>query len=216
MKHLIKFSSVYKEYGKKKALYDININIKEGEFVFIKGETGAGKTTLLKLLLASEKVTEGNVFVDMVNLTSITKKKIVTLRQKIGFVFQDFKLIQTKNLFENIALPLEIKGYEKIKEEVFNILLKLKMDKKKNLYPANISEGEKQKIAFARAVVGKPKIILADEPTSSLDSKESDIILNILNDLNQKGTTIIFATNRDEIIRNIDKKIYFLKEGIIQ
>ncbi len=217
MDYIIKFSGVHKKYLNKTILSDINIGIKENEFVFIKGVAGAGKTTLLKLIVAAEKTTYGNVFVEGRNLSSITRKKLINLRQKIGFVFEDFKLIDVQNVFDNIALPLVIAGYEAdiIQKKVNYILSILKVEHLKNMYPNSLSKGEKQKIAFARAIIGDKRIILADEPTANLDLNETKLILDLLDILNKDNKTIIFTTNKEYIVKNTDKKVFFLKNGTL-
>ena len=216
MDYIIKFSGVHKKYLNKTILSDINIGIKENEFVFIKGVAGAGKTTLLKLIVGAEKTTYGNVFVEGRNLSSITRKKLINLRQKIGFVFEDFKLIDVQNVFDNIALPLVIAGYEAdvIQKKVNYILSILKVEYLKNMYPSSLSKGEKQKIAFARAIIGDKKIILADEPTANLDLNETKLILDLLDILNKDNKTIIFTTNKEYIVKNTDKKVLLLQDGV--
>ena len=218
MNSLIKFSNVYKKYEGKTALYDINFSIKENEFVFLSGESGSGKTSILKLIIAWEKASKGAVFVDGINLSSITKKRIPKLRQKIGFVFQDFKLIDSKTIFENLSLVLEIRGGIN-KKEINALLTHFEMQDKKELYPYNLSEGERQKIAIARAFVGKPKIIILDEPVANLDEKNTKLIMKILKkiyDSKSYKIATLFATNNKNILKNTNKRIIYLKEGIVQ
>ncbi len=179
---IIQMFHVHKYYGSKKALIDISLNVSKNEFLFISGPSGAGKSTLLRLLYLGEPVSEGQVLVDGMNLSRISRKRIPFLRRKFGIIFQDYKLISTKSVFDNVALVLEASGKKRkfIEKKVRSVLRTVGIEQRFNALPHSLSGGEQQRVAVARAVVGSPKIILADEPTGSLDSDSADIILNLL------------------------------------
>jgi cell division transport system ATP-binding protein len=167
---IIRIFHVHKNYGSKKALININLNVSKNEFLFITGPSGAGKSTLLKLLYLGEPVSEGQILIDGMNLSRIPRKRIPLLRRKLGIIFQDYKLIPTKTVFDNVALVLEAMGKKRrfVQKKVNSVLRTVGMKKRFNALPQSLSGGEQQRIAVARAVVGGPKIILADEPTGSL------------------------------------------------
>jgi cell division transport system ATP-binding protein len=212
---IIQMFHVHKHYGSKKALIDINLNIHKNEFLFISGPSGAGKSTLLKLLYLGEPISEGQVLIDGMNLSRISRKRIPLLRRKFGIIFQDYKLISTKTVFDNVALVLEATGKKKkfIEKKVKSVLRTVGMEKRINALPLSLSGGEQQRVAVARAVVGVPKIILADEPTGSLDSDSADIILNLLKGFHTQGGTVIVATHDKELIRKAGGRIINLKQG---
>lgn len=212
---IIQMFSVHKYYGSKKALVDINLNVSKNDFLFISGPSGAGKSTLLKLLYLGEPVSEGQVLVDGMNLSRMSKKRIPLLRRKFGIIFQDYKLIPTKTVFENVALVLEASGEKRkfIGKKVKSVLRTVGIEQRINTLPASLSGGEQQRVAIARAIVGVPKIILADEPTGSLDSDSADIILKLLKGFHTHGGTVIIATHDKELIRKAGKRILYLKQG---
>ena len=212
---IIQMFHVYKHYGSKKALIDITLDVPKNEFLFISGPSGAGKSTLLKLLYFGEPVSEGQVLVDGMNLSRISRKRIPILRRKIGIIFQDYKLIPTKTVFDNVALVLEAAGKKKkfIEKKVKSVLRTVGMEQRINALPPSLSGGEQQRVAVARAVVGVPKIILADEPTGSLDSDSADIILDLLKGFHTQGGTVIVATHDKELIRKAGERIIYLKHG---
>ena len=212
---IIQMFHVHKHYGSKKALIDINLNISKNEFLFISGPSGAGKSTLLKLLYLGETVSEGQVLVDGMNLSRISGKRIPFLRRKFGIIFQDYKLISTKTVFDNIALVLEASREKRkfIEKKVRSVLRTVGIEQRINALPHSLSGGEQQRVAVARAVVGVPKIILADEPTGSLDSDSADIILNLLKGFYTHGGTVIVATHDKEFIRKAGGRILYLKQG---
>ena len=212
---IIQMFHVHKYYGSKKALIDITLKVSKNEFIFISGPSGAGKSTLLKLLYLGEPVSEGQVLVDGMNLSRISRKRIPFLRRKLGIVFQDYKLIPTKNVFDNVALVLEAAGKKKkfIEKKVKSVLRTVGMEQRINALPPSLSGGEQQRVAVARAVVGVPKIILADEPTGSLDSDSADIILDLLKGFHTQGGTVIVATHDKELIRKAGGRIISLKHG---
>jgi cell division transport system ATP-binding protein len=212
---IIRMFHVYKRYGSKNALADITLDVARNEFLLLSGPSGAGKSTLLKLIYLGEPVSEGQILVDGMNLSRISRKRIPFLRRKCGIIFQDYKLIPTKTVFENIALVLEAAGKKKrtVRMKVNSVLRTVGMEGKGDSVPPSLSGGEQQRIAVARAVVGDPKIILADEPTGSLDAKSADIILNLLKRFYALGATVIVATHDTELIREHDGRHLHLEQG---
>lgn len=212
---IIRMFRVHKRYGSKKALVDISLDIFKNEFLFVSGPSGAGKTTLLKLLYLGEPVSEGQVLIDGMNLTRIPHKWVPFLRRKLGVIFQDYKLIPTKTVFDNVALVLEARGCKRefVRKKVNSVLRNVGMEERVNAFPPSLSGGEQQRIAVARAVVGEPKIILADEPTGSLDAESASIILELLKGFHARGGTVIVATHDRELMRKAGGQIIFLKDG---
>jgi len=209
---------VHKNYGAKKALANITLDIKKNELLFISGPSGAGKTTLLKLLYLGEKVSEGQVLIEGINLSRISYDRIPFLRRKFGIIFQDYKLIPTKTVFDNVAIVLEATGKKQrfIEKKVKSILRTVGMEETLHSLPPSLSGGEQQRIAFARAVVGDPKIILADEPTGNLDEVSADIILELLKKFHSRGATVIIATHDKELIRKTGGRVIHLNQGYLQ
>ena len=209
---------VHKNYGAKKALANITLDIKKNELLFISGPSGAGKTTLLKLLYLGEKVSEGQVLIEGINLSRISHNRIPFLRRKFGIIFQDYKLIPTKTVFDNVAIVLEATGKKQrfIEKKVKSILRTVGMEETLHSLPPSLSGGEQQRIAFARAVVGDPKIILADEPTGNLDEVSADIILELLKKFHSRGATVIIATHDKELIRKTGGRVIHLNQGYLQ
>jgi len=212
---LIRMFHVYKNYGAKNAIIDITLDIAKNEFLFVTGPSGAGKTTLLRLLYLGETVSEGQILVDGMNLARITRNRIPQLRRKYGIIFQDYKLIPTKTVFDNIAIVLEAMGRKRrlIQKKVKSVLRTVGMEEKLNALPPSLSGGEQQRVAVARAVVGDPKIILADEPTGSLDTDSADIIIELLKRFHTRGTTIIIATHDKQLISKTGGRAIYLKQG---
>ena len=214
--HLIRLFHVNKYYGAKKALVDITLDVSKNEFLFINGPSGAGKSTLLKLLYFGEPVSEGQVLIDGMNLSRISGKRIPFLRRKFGIIFQDYKLIASKTVFENVALVLEAAGRKSrlIQKKVNSVLRTVGMEDRRGAFPPSLSGGEQQRIAIARAVVGDPKIILADEPTGSLDPESAGIIVDLLKRFHTRGSTVIVATHDKNFIRSTTGgRTIFLKQG---
>lgn len=212
---MISFDKVTKVYQKDwVALQDITFNINKGEFVFICGPTGAGKTTLLKLIYKDEEPTRGNIKVFDQNLKGLRTKEIPKLRRKIGVVFQDFKLLQDRTLEENVAFALEVTNTppRETRKKLMDILTYLRLSHKKYAFPYQLSGGEQQKVAIARALVRDPYILLADEPTGNLDAKSSEEITNILLDINYKGTTVIMATHNLNLVKRIKKRMLRIED----
>jgi cell division transport system ATP-binding protein len=215
---IIRMFHVHKTYGNKKALIDITLEIAKNEFLFISGPSGAGKTTLLKLLYLGETTSEGQVLIDGMNLSRIPHKRIPFLRRKYGIIFQDYKLIPTKTVFNNVALTLEAVGKKRrfVEKKVKSILRTVGMEERLHAFPPSLSGGEQQRIAVARAVIGDPKIILADEPTGNLDEDSADIIFKLLKKFHTRGATIIVATHDKELIRKTGGRVIHLNQGYLQ
>ena len=215
---IIRMFHVYKNYGAKKALVNITLDIPKNELLFISGPSGAGKTTLLKLLYLGEKVSEGQVLIEGMNLSRISHKQIPLLRRKYGIIFQDYKLIATKTIFDNVAIVLEATGKKRrfIEKKVKSILRTVGMEESLHSFPPSLSGGEQQRIAVARAIVGDPKIILADEPTGNLDEVSADIILDLLKRFHSRGATVIIATHDKELIRKTGGRVIHLHQGYMQ
>lgn len=214
---LIRMFHVYRRYGSKAALFDINIEVFKNEFIFITGPSGAGKSTLLKLLYLGEPASEGQILVDGINLSRISRNRIPFLRRKIGIIFQDFKLIHSKTVFENIALVLEAAGKPRqfIQKKVGSVLRAVGMEDRQNSFPLSLSGGEQQRVAIARAVAGDPTIILADEPTGSLDAESASQVTGLLKEFHIRGSTIIVATHDKEFINKMGGRTLCLKQGRI-
>ena len=215
---MILFDSVSKIYSSNFfALKDVNLNIESGEFVSIVGQSGAGKTTVLKLLTAEEAPTKGKVVLDNYDINFIKPSHLPRLRQKIGVIFQDFKLLDKRTVFENVSFALEMAG--KTNEEIQNLIPQLLeivgLSEKINNYPNELSGGERQRVSIARALVHKPKILLADEPTGNLDMINSWDIIQLLLRINQYGTTVILATHNREVINSLNKRVITLDRGRI-
>jgi len=208
---------VYKNYGPKKSLIDINLDVTKNELLFISGPSGAGKTTLLKMLYLGEPVSEGQVLIEGMNLSRIPRKRIPFLRRKIGIIFQDYKLIRTKTVFDNVALVLEAMGKKRrlIQKKVRSVLRTVGMEERLDSFPPSLSGGEQQRVAVARAVAGDPKIILADEPTGSLDAESSDVILELLKRFHTRGATVIIATHDRGLIHKTTGRTIYLKQGCL-
>lgn len=212
---MILFEDVSKKFGSSTALDDISLEIKQGEFVFIVGPSGAGKSTLLRTLTREIQPTSGKIMVGHTDITKTKDKDIPSLRRKVGVVFQDFKLLDDRTVFENVALALEVLGKsdEEIAKLVEHILKLVEIWDKRNLFPRQLSGGEAQRTAIARAVVGKPDVLLADEPTGDLDSKTAWGVIQLLSEINSWGTTILMATHNQEIVNTLKRRVIILKAG---
>jgi cell division transport system ATP-binding protein len=213
---MIQMYNVYKLYeGGVRALEDITLSIEKGEFVFLTGPSGAGKTTLLKIIFREELPTSGNVLVNNFNIARLQRSSVPYLRRNIGVVFQDFKLLKKKTVFENVAFALKVIGAPRreIEQRVLQILRLLDLKDKMNMLPHLLSGGEQQRVAIARALVNHPAIVLADEPTGNLDQELSLEIMSLFEDINARGTTVVIATHNRLIIREMRKKVFCLDKG---
>ncbi len=215
---MIKFVNIKKIYeGNYVALDNVNLEIKQGEFVSLVGTSGAGKSTLLRMLTREMRPTSGKVLVEGVDLAELEDKEIPMLRRKIGTVYQDFKLLSRKTAFENVAFALEVSGEAEhdIAIDVPEILGVVGLGDKFNNFPHQLSGGEKQRLAIARAMIHRPKIILADEPTGNLDLVNSYDVLKLLEKINELGTTVILATHDDKIVNAVGKRVVTMDKGRI-
>ena len=213
---MIRFENVSKVYkGEKKALDDISIDIKKGEFVFLVGSSGAGKSTFIKLLLKEEEPTEGNIIINEMETTNISKRKVQKLRRSMGVVFQDFRLLPNKTVYENIAFAMEITGNKAkdIRRKVPSILSMVGLSDKARSYPSELSGGEQQRVGIARAIINNPSLLIADEPTGNLDPTNSTDIMNLLKDINNRGTTVLVATHAKDQVDKMLQRVIALDKG---
>lgn len=200
-----------------KALDDVTFRINKGEFVFVVGSSGSGKTTLIKLLLKEMKPTEGEITVDDKKYSKLRRKEIPMLRRKIGVVFQNFRLLKDRTVFENVAFAQQVveRPMKEIRRQVPATLTMVGLADKYKQFPKELSGGEQQRVALARAIVNQPDIILADEPTGNLDPKNSLEIMRLLEEINQRGTTVVVVTHNKEIVNLMQKRVITLKKGRI-
>jgi cell division transport system ATP-binding protein len=216
---VINFDKVSKQYKNSNtpALNEINLNIEQGEFVFLVGQSGSGKSSLLRLLLKEEKPTSGTVTVDGINVAKLPNRKVPAFRRSMGIVFQDFRLLPGKTVFDNVAFGMEVIGKSKkeIQQRIPAILDLVGLDEKAHRLPSELSGGEQQRGALARAFVNKPKLLLADEPTGNLDPSTSVGIMKLLDRINRKGTTIVMATHDVAIVDQMRKRIVQMENGNI-
>ncbi|MFA6082610.1 MAG: cell division ATP-binding protein FtsE [Patescibacteria group bacterium] len=214
---MIEFIHVSKKYGKKTAVEDLNFFIDRDEFVTLVGPSGSGKSTLIKLLIAEEKPTSGQIVVAGRDITTLTSRELPFFRRKIGVVFQDFKILPHKNVYENIAFALEVSDAEQsvIKLKVPEILQLVNLSDKARSMPNELSGGEKQRVSIARALVHEPKLLIADEPTGNLDPINSWEIIDLLFKINKKGTIVLLATHDKEVVDALKKRVITLREGKI-
>jgi len=215
-KTLISFQNVTKVYPRSvTALHDISFDIKEGEFICLAGCSGAGKTTLLKLLMAEEKPSQGRIFFNGTEVPKIKSSNLPHFRRKIGAVFQDYKLIPSKTVYENVAYAMEVIGFseEEIKQDVSQVLDVVGLLDCADHFPEELSGGEKQRVAIARALVVRPKLICADEPTGNLDPYHSRDIIHLFLKIQELGATIILSTHDKEIINGLKKRVITLDKG---
>ncbi len=215
---MVEFRNVYKKYPNGTvALKDIDIKINKGEFAFLVGSSGSGKSTLIKLILKEESSTEGEVFVNGYNLSSMSRQDIPYLRRSLGVVFQDFRLLLNKTVYENVAFAMQITEAlpKEIRRQVPMALSLVGLSRKANAYPGQLSGGEQQRAALARALVNSPSLLIADEPTGNLDPDTSWDIMRLLSEVNQRGTTVIIATHEKNIVDAMKKRVIALDKGVL-
>ncbi|MEY8304026.1 cell division ATP-binding protein FtsE [Anaerosalibacter bizertensis] len=215
---MIEFINVSKVYKNgTKALSNINISIDKGEFVFIVGHSGAGKSTLIKLLLKEIEPTSGKIILDGMDITKVKNRKIPYIRRKVGVVFQDFRLLPNKTVYENVAFAMEIIGSHpaEIKRRVPEVLRMVELGDKANDYPDQLSGGEHQRVAIARAIVNNPPVLIADEPTGNLDPDTAWEIMKIMKNINRRGTTVLMATHAKDIVNCMKRRVVALDDGKI-
>ena len=215
---MIQFREVEKMYSNDvQALKHINLHIPEGEFVLIIGQSGAGKSTLNKLITREEKSTKGEITVNGMNVCTLKEKEIPLLRRSIGMIFQEFRLFSKMTVYENVAFAQEAIGIQMdlIKDHVYEALKTVGLTHKANSFPSELSGGEQQRVAIARAIVNRPKIIVADEPTGNLDLQTAWDIMNVFEEINQQGTTIIMTTHNKEFIERTTKRVILIDNGSI-
>ncbi len=214
---MIRFDKVTKIYvkGAAPALDDVTVEIERGEFAFLVGKSGSGKSTLLQLILREQRATSGDVWVLGRNLTTLPQWRVPKIRRQIGTVFQDFRLLPQKTVFENVALAMQVIGRPRseIKLEVPKVLDLVGLQGKERRLPTELSGGEEQRVAIARAMVNKPQILLADEPTGNLDPETSLGIMRLLDRINRSGTTVVMATHDSKIVDQMRKRVIELEDG---
>ena len=215
---MIEFKNVSKLYDNNvKALADVNINIESGEFVFLVGPSGAGKSTFIKMLIKETDPTVGDITVAGKKLSAITRRQIPYYRRKIGMVFQDFRLIPTLNVYENVAFAMRVveASQKEIRKRVPMVLSLVGLSHKYKMFPNELSGGEQQRVALARAIVNNPSVLICDEPTGNLDPETAKEIMDLLEDINRAGTTILMATHAKDIVDNMKKRVIAIETGCI-
>jgi len=213
---MIQMFNLYKVYpNNHPALTDISLHIKKGDFIFVTGPSGAGKTTLIKLIFCAERATRGQIIVQGINLAKIKESSIPYLRRKIGFVFQDFKLLNNRTVYENVVFALEVIGTRRkeIKRKAWQVLKLVGLQNRLDATPLGLSGGEQQRIAIARAIVNNPTILLADEPTGNLDSEITQDIMDLFKTINERGTTVVIATHNKNLASPYSNKYIILDKG---
>lgn len=215
---MIEMEDVYKQYPNGVlAVNGINVQIKQGEFVYVVGPSGAGKSTFIKMMYREEKPTKGTIMINGINLSKLRSSKVPLLRRNIGVVFQDFKLLPKLTVFENVAFALEVieEHPRNIKRRVLEVLDLVKLKHKARFIPTELSGGEQQRVSIARSIVNYPKIVIADEPTGNLDPDSSWGIMDIFEEINNRGTTVVMATHNREIVNKIRKRVIAIEGGRI-
>ncbi|SET05264.1 cell division ATP-binding protein FtsE [Natronincola peptidivorans] len=215
---MIQFKNVSKTYNKtNQALININLEINKGDFIFLVGPSGAGKSTFIKLLLKEEEPTEGNIFVEHQDITKISRRKTPYLRRNISVVFQDFRLLPNKTVYENIAFAMEVieASSREIRRQVPMVLGMVGLSDKAKQYPHELSGGERQRVSIARAIVNNPSILIADEPTGNLDPETAWEIMKVLKQINRRGTTVVMATHAKDIVDTMQQRVIALEKGRI-
>ena len=215
---MIKLEHVSKSYSAGiPALNDVSLNIEEGEFVFVVGDSGSGKSTLIKLLLKELEPTEGTITINGRKLNKISRRQIPKFRRNIGVVFQDFRLLKDRNIYDNVAFAQKVIGESNrsIKKNVPKLLSMVGLAAKYRSYPRQLSGGEQQRVAIARALINKPKILLADEPTGNLDANNAWEIMKLMEEINEQGTTVVVVTHNLEIVKAMNKRVITMQKGVV-
>ncbi len=214
---MIKFVRVGKRIGDNAILDNVSLEIEGQEFVSLIGPSGAGKSTLLHLIIGADRVSSGLLYVDNYDLSNMSEKDLALLRRKIGMVFQDYKLLAAKTVYENVAFALEVCEYDEnfIKARTNEVLKLVNMYNQRNSFPHQLSGGEKQKVALARALAGNPPLLIADEPTGNLDPQATEELIELFQKINKMGTTVILATHNEKIVNTVKRRVIELREGRI-
>ncbi|MDK2744750.1 MAG: cell division ATP-binding protein FtsE [Nitrospira sp. BO4] len=217
MDAIIQLIHVSKWYDRRAALSDVTLEVEKGEFVLLMGPSGAGKSTLLRMLIGEEQPDEGQIFVQGRNVTKLKQSEIPYLRRKVGSVFQDFRLLPKKSVFDNVALPLVVQGASEkdIRRKVTEALRAVGVEHKKDQPPNSLSAGERQRACIARAIVNGPVVLLADEPTGSLDPERTGEIIELFKLISARGTTVIVATHDPQVMRQINGRVITLAQGAV-
>lgn len=217
MDAIIQLIHVSKWHDRKAALSDVTLEIEKGEFVLLMGASGAGKSTLLRMLIGEEQPDEGQIFVHGRNVTKMRPTEIPYLRRKVGAVFQDFRLLPKKSVFDNVALPLIVQGASEkdIRRKVTEALRAVDVDHKKDQLPNNLSTGEQQRVCIARAIVNGPVVLLADEPTGNLDPERTREIMELFKLINARGTTVLVATHDPHVLNHVNRRVITLVQGVL-
>ena len=213
---MIHFENVKKTYGKNvKAVRNLNLHIDRGEFVFVMGDSGSGKSTLIRLLLKEIEPTSGTITVDNENIAKIKRRKVAYYRRKFGVVFQDFRLLKDRNVYENVAFAQRVLGVSrsKIKQDVPRLLARVGLSAKYKALPSQLSGGEQQRVAIARALINHPDILLCDEPTGNLDANNAREVMALLDEINREGTTVVVVTHSHEIVESMGKRVIVMNRG---
>lgn len=216
---MIKIENVTKIYENGAiGVKEMNLEIEKGEFVFVVGTSGSGKSTFMRMLLKEVDPTTGNIYVDGQDITALKRREIPLFRRKIGVVFQDFRLLPSKTVYENVAFAMQVveASPKAIRRTVPQVLSMVGLHKKAKAYPNQLSGGEQQRVALARAIINKPPILLADEPTGNLDPDTAWEIMDLLEDINMRGTTLVVATHAKDIVDKMQKRVVTLKKGVVQ
>ena len=215
---MIEISNVCKTYETgNKALRNVSITIGDGEFVFIMGRSGSGKSTLMKLLLKEVEPTSGKIVVNDMNLGKMPRHYVPKYRRRLGMVFQDFRLLRDRTVYENVAFAQRVIGVStrRIKESVPAMLQMVGLSEKYKMFPQQLSGGEQQRVAIARALINRPEVLLADEPTGNLDSQNADEIMRLLEEINRMGTTVVVVTHSEEIVARMHKRVITMERGCV-
>ena len=212
---MIEFKNITATYSKDSGIFNIDFYIEKGELVFLMGPSGSGKSTVLNVINKKNKIDSGSLIIDKENVSKMTSRKIPYYRRKIGMIFQDYKLIQDRTIYENISLPLQLVGESKknIQHRVDEVLDKVGLKNVLKSFPQELSGGEQQRVSIARALVNKPLLVLADEPTGNLDPNIADEIINILEQVSSEGATVLMSTHNYPLIKNRDKRFIELNNG---